>query len=85
MCAQQTDDKTRLDLNSYHVILFTVHRTADVVEVLVPQGASCGGSQEPDNTFNMFSWEMFRKDVAVEETLFVFGVRGVHAHRRTRR
>lgn len=38
MC--ETDDKTRLDLSSYHVILFTVHRAIDIVEVLVSQGAS---------------------------------------------
>lgn len=29
----------------YHVILFTVHRAVDVVEVLVPQGASCTQKQ----------------------------------------
>lgn len=40
MCVCEIDDKTRLDLSAYHVILFTVHRAIDIVEVLVSQGAS---------------------------------------------
>lgn len=45
LCVREADDKTSLGLDSYHIILFTVHRAVDIVEVLVSQGASCRWGQ----------------------------------------
>lgn len=49
--------KHAFDLDSYHVILFTVHRAIDIVEVLVSQGASCRGRGG-----EMEAWEFWRVD-----------------------